>query len=152
MADVEPFDKFLARTACASHEAFLDTILAAPGAAGMGREEAAAEFRKMKAYVLDLYRGVTPVRSVADASGNVVDCIPFHQHPSVRAAEKAGVKVLEHLPPPPRLFGPHAPAPAAHETQAPCPEGSRPLRRVTLELMARSGPFDQFFHKHKMDS
>jgi hypothetical protein len=139
MADVEPFDKFLARTAAARPEDYLEALRAAGESAPA---DAAAEFERMKAYVLGYYEGVRPVRSYLDSLGRPWDCVPFEQQPSVRAAHAAGLKV------------PAAPPHAAARSDsggvhppAPCPKGSVPILRVTLEHLVQFGTLDNYFQK-----
>jgi hypothetical protein len=139
MPDVEPFEEFLARTRAARPEQY---------------SVEAAEFEKMKAYILESYRGVHPVSSFLNEAGQVIDCIPFEQQPSVRAALDAGQKVVRTPPPPSRLrrSAKQLPAesgsraqPADHEGV--CPSGTVPMPRLTLEQLVRFGELKNFFKK-----
>jgi hypothetical protein len=152
MREVEPFDVFLARTAAARWEDYAD-VLRAGGATT--EREAAAEFDKMKAYILDSYRGVRPVGSFLDAAGNPVDCVPFEQQPTVRTAVAAGATFPPPPPPRYRLGGPGPAAPADSAKRASpalCPSGAVPVPRITLERMAALGTFDNYFRKKPFPS
>jgi hypothetical protein len=143
MPDVEPFEEFLARTRAARPEQY---------------SIAASEFEKMKEYILDSYRGVHPVSSFVNEAGQVIDCIPFEQQPSVRAAIEAGQKVIRTPPPPSRLGRAEGQPPAptgqrGHPTQqsqnhgGTCPPGAVPMPRLTLERLVRFGELKNFFKK-----
>lgn len=136
MTEPEPFDQFLARTAAACPEDY--PALLPPGASGAAvPAEVAAEFGRMKDYLRRYYEGVQPVRTFLDAAGHPVDCVPFSQLPTVRAAVAAGLKVPT----------PHPHPPAAGHRQPPCPGDSVPLPRITLEHLTRYRTLDDFFRK-----
>ncbi len=156
MSQPEPFDQFLARTASAQLESYLKFFRASPAGKALGPSAVAAEFEQMKKQHAELYRGVKPVKSFFDAAGHVVDCIPFDQQPSVRAARIAGIPVHEHMPPPPHLGTGHAHPQDAAESrcQTPpsvqpgpsmCPPGSVMMRRVLLEDLVRAGTLENHF-------
>jgi len=127
-----------------SFDRFLAAVRAA--AAADHPSVAPAEFERMRDYLLGLYAGVRPVGTYRDPGGAVVDCVPFDQFPTVRAAREAGHEVARAAPRP-RGFatasaGPH---PAAVELPAsPCPAGSVPMARLTLDDLARYGTLDRF--------
>ncbi len=193
MADFVSFNEFLDYTAdarvghhietlraglarAAAHEAALERAAgkgAARGAraaavsAAAGDDTAEAEFRRMKDYVLKYYKGVKAEHTFLDVAGNFVDCIPFEQQATVRAAKAAGLKVPK-APPPHRPaevrrpkngrtgFGPDTSpviSPVRRGTvdlfgnSRDCPEGTVPLRRVTIARLAWYGTFAHFFSK-----
>jgi hypothetical protein len=158
----EPFDQFLARTAAARLEPYREAFLASPAGAALDAAALAAEFQKMKTHIAELYRGVKPVKSFVDAANHVIDCIPFDQQPSVRAARSRGIAVHEHMPPPPQVGGgPAQPRVAAGnpvQSQAssppapPCPPGSVLLRRVTLEDLIASGTLENHLRKFPLEA
>jgi hypothetical protein len=161
MPDPEPFDQFLARTASAQLEPHLKALRASPAAEALDLSALAAEFEKMKKHHAELYRGVKPVRSFFDAAGHVVDCIPFDQQPSVRAARAAGIPVHEHMPPPPHLGTGHAhpqdateskcqTPPSGQQGPSMCPPGSVMMRRVLLEDLVRAGTLENYFRKEPL--
>jgi hypothetical protein len=160
MPPIEPFDQFLARTAAASPDDYADDLRTTAKRCRISPEGAVAEFERMKAHLLRYYEGVRPVYSCLDAAGQVVDCVPFEQQPSVRAAAAAGYP--QTLPPkrprptstapavasPPDAALPAAtPASEPTECRALCPDGTVPLLRLTLERLLRHGTLDNFFRK-----
>jgi hypothetical protein len=93
MADVEPFDQFLKRTAAAQAEDF--------------PQLAAAEFERIQKHILDYYKAVpaSAVTSYRNESGQVIDRIPFECQPAVISARASGQDVAhsDHLIPMKRL-------------------------------------------------
>jgi hypothetical protein len=124
------------------------------------------EFEQMKRYVLDFYRGVRATHTFMDSAGNFIDCVPFEQQPSVRAEREAGRNVAFTSRAPtlyehrrrgdPMKFGPDV-SPInsplrrglrdVFGNRRACPEGSVPMRRVTLARLAWHGKLEAFFHK-----
>jgi hypothetical protein len=113
------------------------------------------EFEAMRAHLAALHDGVEVVNSFTDAAGRVFDCVPVDQQPSLR---DSGGKPAE----PPSLLDitgerPKAAAlavtpPDPDETDrygnsARCPPGFVPVRRVTLDEMARFRTLRDFFSK-----
>lgn len=116
------------------------------------------QFREMQSHIKRLYEGVEVQSSFVDASGHVFDCIPIDQQPSLRAAGQPVAQppdLSEMLPPD------HAPevAPAQSTMQLStqrkdrngnmmgCPPGTIPVRRVTLDQIARYPTLQDFFRK-----
>jgi hypothetical protein len=131
MDPIEPFKAFLARTAAARHEQY--------------PEVTATELERMKAYIRDYYEGVRPTSSYADAGGHAVDCVPFEQQPTARAAIAAGHKLPTA---PPLLSLPGGTHRVEHEkAHGPCAPGSIALPRITLEQLVRAGTLENFFRK-----
>jgi hypothetical protein len=123
-------------------------------------------FAEMKAHILKLYEGVDARHSFMDESGAIFDCIPIEQQPSLRgSAEK--VRQAPALPP----VAPDLPSRATaggeqegrsdtsigsplapdrkdwHGNVMHCPEGTIPMRRVTLEDLTRFATVQDFFRK-----
>jgi hypothetical protein len=173
MDQVEPFTEFLARTAKARPEQYSDAIRAAAESHGLPIKRATAEFERMKSYILSYYQDVRPVRSFLNAVGQAVDCVPFEQQPTVRAARAAGY-LTEVSPPTPAAIpgmslpndvGPLAapvsgsslPPDAKRSSASPSapsspqppqvPPGTVPLLRVTLDRLIPLGTLDNFFRK-----
>jgi hypothetical protein len=153
MSALVPFDQFLAAIIVAKPEDFADALGFGAAFAGVTPEIAHSEFDRMKAYLLSHYEGVHPVGSYLDEMGQTVDCVPFEQQPTVRAAVKRGILVARTGPSPPQLSdqpddppnGPHPKSitpPKRH-----CPEGTVPLVRITLDRLVRLGTLDNFFRK-----
>ena len=128
------------------------------------------EFEKMKKYLIGRYKHISRSwHTFMDRNGNFVDCVPFNELPTVRAAKKAGIKVVDKAPDPTRDVTPvraarkgggtsrFLPAPVmppllrgqrdqfGHPVD--CPEGMVPLPRTTLSHMARCWTFDRYFQK-----
>jgi hypothetical protein len=140
-------------------------------AAPLSKEEFEAEFDKMKKYLLRRYDGVRCDHTFLDFNGNFVDCVPFEQQPSVRTVLQAGYQVAEKAPEPSALQArrssdpmkrPPVPTPLVPPLRRglvdpfgrpiACPEGSVPLRRVTLSQMAWHGKFERFFDKYPVST
>jgi hypothetical protein len=119
------------------------------------------EFDAMRAHLAAQHAGVEVTHSFADPAGNVFDCVPIAQQPSLK---ESGAAVAE----PPSLLdamkGQRAaeasvaagsarqlrPAPESvdrHGNSTRCPPGSIPVRRVTLTEMARFRTLRDYFSK-----
>ncbi|HYH66056.1 MAG TPA: hypothetical protein VD866_15285 [Urbifossiella sp.] len=126
-----------------------DEYLAAVRAASAADHPAVApaEFERMRDYLLRLYDGVRPVGTHRDPSGAVVDCVPFDQYPTVRAARAAGHEVARTAPRPSGFATPDCGPPTAATAlpPPPCPPGNVPMARLTLDELARHGTLDRFF-------
>jgi hypothetical protein len=131
---------------------------AAPG----GRVADEDEFERMRAYALALHRDMPVAHSFVESTGQVFDCVPVGQQPSLRG--RAGP-----IPQPPDLgrlvlgadAGPPSPPPEGpraldrHGNVAVCPPGHVPVRRITLDEIARFRTLDAFRSKsprHSMAS
>lgn len=185
MPDSISFNEFVDRTASAKVEHHRETIAAAlhrgaamrgnfltapvPTAAVAHDDTIEAEFAKMKAHVMNLYKDVGNMaaqHTFLDDGGNFIDCVPFDQQPTYRAAKRAGYALPGAAPSPAKHgtgaggsggFGPLVPAMLPHLRRGLvdalgkpmiCPEGRVPLRRVTIAQMARLGNFERFFRKY----
>lgn len=117
-----------------------------------------ATFREMVAHLDRLYHGVEVQHSFEDAAGQVFDCIPIAQQPSLRGHSGE-------LPQPPDLrpvLQGRAPEPRSaelepiaentrrdrHGNRMQAPPGTIPMRRVTLEELTRFQDLNHFFRKH----
>jgi hypothetical protein len=172
MNQVEPFTEFLARTANARPEQYSDLIRAAAERGGLPVEKVTAEFERMKSYIVGHYEGVRPAHSFLNAAGQPVDCVPFEQQPTARAARAAGYPTDVSPPtpaairgisppndagplsasrsgssPPPEARSPASPSSSASAQPSQCPPGTVPLLRVTLDRLIPLGTLDNFFHK-----
>src|SRR5438270_1120948 len=124
-------------------------------------------FSEMRAHILGLYEGVEAPHSFMDETGAIFDCIPVEQQPSLRGSAER-VPSAPDLPPlAPDLPGgttagegdqderrdnlaDTALAPErrdAYGNVMHCPEGTIPMRRVTLEDLSRFGTLQDFFAK-----
>lgn len=140
------FDEFLKGIATARHEDFV-----ARGATVSDP----AEFEKMRRHILSLYEGISARHSFVENGGSYIDCIPIDQQPGARAA---GGKIAE----PPAFFSKSTPPAAGRKLVEPplrrgrkdsfgneqyCPDGTIPMRRITLEEMSRFKSLDHFFQR-----
>jgi hypothetical protein len=166
MDQVESFTEFLARTAGAQPERYSDVLRASAARHGLPVAHVTAEFERMKSYIVHYYEGVRPVRSFLNADNQPVDCVPFEQQPTVRAARAAGYPTDVSPPVPAAIRGISPPndvepfSTSLSESSLPsdvartsaaqpsqCPPGTVPLLRVTLERLIPQGTLDSFFHK-----
>jgi neprosin-like protein len=129
---------------------------------------AAQEFERMKGFLVQLYEGTSCDHSFLDAAGNAIDCLPFDQQPTVKAARKKGIELKSELPPPPELdhpaeFGVNSmdsgPKPTGlvaplrqgrvdlYGNKVATPAGTVPFRRLTLAQLAQGGSLRRHFKK-----
>ncbi len=145
---IQGFSKFIDSISAARHEAYA----VKPAA----KVQDASEFDAMKAHILGLYEGVEVQHSFVDENGQVFDCIPVEQQPSLRGGST------------PPASPPDAPSAAlSGKTLGPalsveplrsdrrdrfgramaCPPGTIPMRRVTLDEMSQKETLRDFFRK-----
>ena len=129
---------------------------------------AAQEFEGMKGFLVQLYEGTSSDHSFLDAAGNAIDCLPFDQQPTVKAARKKGIEPKSELPPPPELDHPaefginsmdSGPKPTGmvaplrqgkvdlYGNKVATPAGTVPFRRLSLAQLAQVGRLDLHFKK-----
>jgi hypothetical protein len=155
-----------------SLRAFVDSLqsaehgeFAATAAARVAHEDAFAE---MKSHILGLYENVEAPHSFVDETGAIFDCIPVEQQPALRGSREPVPKA----PDLPSLEAADAPPKTAaargeqaewqdtltssplrpdrkdwHGNAVHCPEGTIPMRRVTLEDMTRFPTLRAFLRK-----
>lgn len=140
-----------------SLRAFLDSLQSARhseyAARAANRVAHEAAFSEMQAHILELYEQVEAPHSFVDESGAIFDCIPIEQQPSLRGSAEEVPSAPDLLP-----LGPEPPSDAAatrggqddrsdvlagsplssgrtdwYGNVMQCPEGTIPMRRVTLE-------------------
>ena len=155
-----------ATAAMARNEAIVPAAAAAPTVSVSTL--VAQEFERMKGFVVQLYEGTSSDHSFLDAAGNAIDCLPFDQQPTVKAARKKGIEPKSELPPPPGLdhipeFGVNAmdsgPKPTGmvaplrqgrvdlYGNKVATPAGTVPFRRLSLAQLAQVGRLDLHFKK-----
>lgn len=179
MPDFVTFNEFIDSTADARIKHHVTTLTAGLRRAAVaakaekgsdGRRATAGDadeqFDKMKRYVLEYYEGVKPEHTYLDIAGNFIDCIPFEQQATVRAARAKGLKVPKQPPHTSRdqdrprgagaRFGPETSNVVSPHRRGGvdlfgneryCPEGTVPVRRVSLARLAWYGEFERFFIK-----
>jgi Neprosin/Neprosin activation peptide len=146
-----------------SLNAFLDSLqsaghseYAARAASRVAHEEA---FSDMKAHILGLYENVEAPHSFVDETGAIFDCIPIERQPSLRGSSER-IPTAPDLPPAAGTGGdqdeqsdtligsPLGPDRKDwHGNVMDCPEGTIPMRRVTLEDLTRFGTLQDFLRK-----
>jgi hypothetical protein len=110
----------------------------------------AAALQEMRLHLLTLYQGVHVAHSQS-LDGQVFDCVPVGEQPSVRLL---GLSAIAATPPPALppvgfdLRGAKATVGADPLGQAEaCEDGTIPMRRITLDEMSRFETLHQFFMK-----
>ena len=138
---------FRQNVADARFEAFADR----PGS----RVASADEFEQMRTHLTALYHGVEVEHSFVDPAGQVFDCVPIAQQPSLKGQSIApstppSLLTIAGAPvPTPATVRPASPAAAVDRfgNSMACPPGHIPMRRVTLEEMTRFRSLDEFRSK-----
>jgi len=125
-----------------------------------GQVQDAAAFEEMRQHILTMYQGVHVSHGYV-LDSHEFDCVPVLEQPSVRLLGLVGVA----SPPPPtasagddaaimsltsQLDG--AASVDAFGNTVGCPEGTIPMRRITLEDMVRFATLQDFFHKSPNES
>jgi hypothetical protein len=123
-------------------------------------------FSEMREHVLGLYEGVEAPHSFIDETGAIFDCIPIEKQPSLRGS-KDRVPTAPDLPPLASDVTPRTRSTEGSEERSDypaetelarersdafgnamyCPEGTIPMRRVTLEDLTRFETLQDFFAK-----
>jgi len=155
-----PFDEFLRHVASVT----VDSYRQSPHAFH-ATDSGKAEFEAMRKHILSMYRGVKVTHSFVNAEGHHVDCVPIEQQPTLQHPTLKGHAIQ--TTPPPNL-APAPPPPGASQANWPstpvtphlakgnrdpfgnemfCPEGTIPMRRITLEEMTRFKTLKDFFRK-----
>lgn len=130
---------------------FIERVRAAGASEYLNRPDSVildeASFDEMRSYILRYYDQVTPVTSFVDAGGAVFDCIPVEQQIALR-----GQPTLVAPPPgpPAGVQTPGISPPQQSGNAASAPPGTVPVRRVTLEDLARFPTLDHFLNKIPM--
>lgn len=118
-----------------------------------------AAFADMQAHILSLYDNTEAVHSFMDETGAVYDCIPAEQQPSLRGSRE-GIPSAPDAPPHEAAGGPSDElrdslivSPLGSDKKdkfgnvMDCPQGTIPMRRVTMEQLARFETLKDFFRK-----
>lgn len=149
------FERFIDSVRVARHDTFL------AGAQTRVRDE--NSFAGMKQHVVKLYDGVSVHHTFSDENGQIFDCIPIEQQPSVTRVPSPRVAKPPELPAVPALSGnpqdhSRAEPQLASEMTDPfgnsrsCPPGLIPFRRISLEELSRFESLDHFFRKSPVGS
>lgn len=112
------------------------------------------QFEAMKSHLAKLYEATDVAHSFVDPAGQIFDCVPIAEQPSLRESGGAPAE-------PPSLAAeiglaepeePASPAALQPETdrfgnEMRCPPGFVPIRRITLDEMARFETLSDYFSK-----
>jgi len=147
------FSRFIDGTASAQHDEYLrrsEAKVAGP-----------EEFNVMRRHILNLYEGVEVVHSFAEDTGQIFDCIPIEQQPSLKGAS---IRLPDPPEPPP---SPDAASMIREEgcTESQlrddrtdkfghvmsCPKGTIAMRRITLEEVTRYRTLQDFLRKFPLE-
>ncbi len=153
-AGIQPFDQFLDT---------LNTAKPTLGTEAPGRAANPGAFGEMQTYLKRHYEGMGAHHSFVDENGSIFDCIPIGQQPSLRGHQGT-------LPTAPDLPSASASRPATDERRAQAvtslgptrtdrhgnvmdaPEGTIPMRRLTLETLSRFETLRHFTQKSPLGS
>src|SRR5215831_1968840 len=114
-------------------------------------------FEEMKAHILNLYEKVEAPHSFMDETGAIFDCVPVEQQPALRGTKESVPKAPDL--PNTKLSGKDekndvlVPAHLGDDKKdhfgnvMKCPDGTIPMRRVTLEDLTRFPTLQDFFRK-----
>jgi hypothetical protein len=115
-------------------------------------------FEEMRQYLIDLYCDMTPKHSFLDHSGQIIDCIPIRQQPSLRGNEpsKEALLAMSELEDSLRtdkeqssqIFLSESNRDSLGNTMY-CPAGMIPFRRITLDSLTL---FETVDHYHTRGS
>lgn len=123
--------------------------------------ESADAFEAMRQYLVDRYQGVEARHTFMEGGGQIVDCIPIEQQPSLKGSG-ARIATPPVLPPPSQSYPPPDFAPQPRTLAPPqlspdsrdrfgnqmwCPQGTIPMIRLTLEQLSRFRNLQDFFQK-----
>src|SRR5262245_22456766 len=144
MSDFVSFNDFLQRTRSAQLALPNDTFANS------------AELERMRTHILSLYRDIKPVHSFIDEGGQYFDCFPADEQPGLRRPDGSMGKLASPPQPIPTPGTDRVPADAPPNmaekpkedefgNRRECPTGSVPIRRLTLEAMARFRTMKDYF-------
>jgi len=152
---IQPFQEFLDELHAAGPEQHI-------GVRGsrIAHEDA---FSEIRAHLLQHYQGAEAQHSFADENGSVFDCIPVSQQPALRHSREP-VPTAPDLPRAPsravatdqrqamRVQPLHPDRRDQHGNRMHAPDGTIPMRRLTIENLARFETLHQFFRKSPFGS
>lgn len=150
-----PFDQFVQSLHAARPEHFLNVPHSNIADAG--------SFDEIRTYLIKYYDSTTALHSFVDANGSVFDCIPIEQQMS-RRGQPGAIATAVDLPGWSATLAPgapHAPARALVQLHADfvdiygnqmlAPDGTIPVRRLTLEDLSRFRNLRHFMQKRPSD-
>jgi neprosin-like protein len=142
------FARFMDSVTSAEHHDYADRPAA--------RVANVEQFNAMRQYIIDRYGGIEVAHSFVDENGQVFDCIPIRQQPSLKGTGAAPANAPD-IAPEPGLTGDSHAMPIQPQLRSDrldkyghsmsCPPGTIPVRRITLEELARYQDMRSFFRK-----
>lgn len=144
------FSKFMDSLTGARHE----DLASRPGA----RVADEGAFSAMREHILGLYEGVEVAHSFVDENGQIFDCVPLEQQPSLKGTGAGPAQPPDAPSPPPAAARAGAEELQVHQQLRPdrvdkfghsmwCPPGTVPMRRITLDEMTKKENLRDFFRK-----
>lgn len=142
------FSKFIDSVSAAKHEEY--------SARSAAKVQQASEFDAMRDHILGLYEGVEVQHSFVDANGQVFDCIPIEQQPSLKGSSTEIARAPDAPSPeePGDDAGELSVQPQLRSDRADkfgrsmvCPPGTIPMRRVTLDELTQKENLRDFLRK-----
>jgi Neprosin len=117
-----------------------------------------AAFAEIKRHLIKRYEDVTVTHSFADENGQIFDCIPVRQQPSLKGTDTTVAEAPDL--PTPQTHGDASPVQPPlrsdrtdmHGNAMCCPPGTIPVRRITIEEMTRFESLNAFFLKSPLEA
>jgi hypothetical protein len=116
-----------------------------------------SQFTAMRQYISDLYEGVEVTHSFVDENGQVFDCIPVEQQPSLKGTSAGPADPPDAPASPPALESPSQGLRIQPQLRSDrmdkfghamsCPPGTIAMRRVTLDELSTKENLQDFFRK-----
>lgn len=140
---------------------FIESINSAQYAEYSRRPEAKvaddSQFTAMRQYISDRYEGVEVTHSFVDENGQVFDCIPVEQQPSLKGTSARPADPPDAPASPPALGSPSQGLRIEPQLRSDrmdkfghamsCPPGTIAIRRITLDELTKKENFQDFFRK-----
>ncbi len=108
---------------------------------GIGTDARVKEGEAMRRYLQRYYRGAEVPYSYQDDEGQVWDCMPVNKQPALRGRKRSLIGEL------PATFGRDLPDESVEVPEIVAPSGTVPVRRLTLEEMARYETLNNFLSR-----
>jgi hypothetical protein len=120
------------------------------------RVKNADERRRMEQYIADYYRPLKIVQSLKVPWGEQIDCVDMYTQPALQRKGMENHKIQLRPSQIPRALregktalpiGAEIPGQEYLKIGGPCPEGSIPIRRLTIDTLVRFQTLEDFFKK-----
>lgn len=143
-----------------SFREFIDSVASSKHADYLGRPTVKVadgqSFEEMKNHILKMAEGVDVTHSFADENGQIFDCVPVEQQASLSQTGKKAVLPSD-LPTTKTSAATKGQTISSSRLRScksdkfgnlmQCPDGTIPVRRVTMEELSRFGSLHDFFRK-----